>query len=257
MTDTAAGAAEPRGVPAIPESEQRSPEWHANKDRMDLARALARSEAVPKRYWNRPDDIFATVLHGAEMGLSASIALNNIYMIEGTPTFAARFVLGLMLRRGFVQFRERTDERVVVYGRRPNGTHLQVTWTLADARRAGLADKQNWKKFPRQMLTARAVTELGRTLFADDMVLGEAYTPEEMGHVGPYDAIDVDESYIPAGIDAQTGEILDEIDDDTPAHLIQAEMFDVEDQLDAQWLAEAQGRADAADIAEEADDAKS
>jgi hypothetical protein len=197
----------------IERSEDRSPEWHRAKDRMDLARALSRSKAVPQRYWGKPDDIFATVLHGEELGLSPSVSLVNIYMIEGTPTFAARFILGLMLRHGLIQFRERTDERVTVYGRRPNGTHLEVTWSMADARRAGLDGKQNWTKYPRQMLTARAVTELGRTLFADDLILGEAYTPEEVGHVGVYDAIDVDDGYVPAGIDTVTGEILDDDDD--------------------------------------------
>jgi hypothetical protein len=236
MTDIEPTSATPAVV------EDRSPAWHRNKDRMDMARALARSEAIPKRYWGRPDDIFATVLHGEELGLSPSIALVNIYMIDGTPTFAARFVLGLMLRAGLIQFRERSDERVVVYGRRPNGTHLEVTWTMADAKRAGLADKQNWKRYPRQMLTARAVTELGRTLFADDLILGEAYTPDEVGHVGVYDAIDVDDSYVPAGIDATTGEILDDnVDDDTPARQVEATLLDAEDAMDAEWIADARG----------------
>ena len=118
---------------------------------------------------------------------------------------------------------------------------------MADAKRAGLADKQNWKRYPRQMLTARAVTELGRTLFADDLILGEAYTPEEVGHVGVYDAIDVDDSYVPAGIDRPTGEILDPdtIDDDTPDHVIQSTIFDAEDAMDAEWIAEARGEAQA------------
>ena len=212
-----------------------SPAHQQRTDAMNLARALARSEAIPKRYWGRPDDVFATILHGDEMGLSPSIALTNIYMIEGTPTFSARFVMAIMLRRGLVQFRERTHERVTVYGRRSNGTHLEVTWTIDDAKRAELAAKQTWKRYPRQMLTARAITELGRTLFADDVVLGSAYTPEELGAVGPYDVIDIDDSWADAlGAPADDDDI-----DERPAHEIAADMLDAEDALDAELLREA------------------
>lgn len=212
---------------------ERSPVHQLNVDRMNLARALARSESIPKRYWGRPDDVFATIIHGAEMGLSPSLALTHIYMIEGSPTFSARFVLALMLRRGYVRFRERTAERVTVYGRRPNGSDLEVTWTMEDAKRAHLAEKQTWVRYPRQMLTARAVTELGRTLFADDVVLGGAYTPEELGAVGPYDVIDVDDSW---------ADVLDAPPEEPkPAHEVAADILDAEDEQDRQWLAEARG----------------
>jgi len=44
---------------------------------------------------------------------------------------------------------------------------LRITWTIEDARLAGLLDKKGdtWKKYPRQMLKARVVTEGVKAVF--------------------------------------------------------------------------------------------
>jgi hypothetical protein len=61
---------------------------------------------------------------------------------------------------------------------------MTVEWTMAMAERAGLASKQNWRKYPEAMLWARAVSQLCRELFADCFA-GATYTPEELeGSVG-------------------------------------------------------------------------
>jgi hypothetical protein len=53
-----------------------------------------------------------------------------------------------------------------------------ITWTIEMAREAKLADKDNWKSYPRAMLRARVVSEGIRTVFPG-VVLG-VYTPEEV-----------------------------------------------------------------------------
>jgi len=70
---------------------------------------------------------------------------------------------------------------VKVTGKRSdNGDEMSVTWTLEMAERAGLLNKQNWKKYPEAMLWARAASQLCRMLFADCFA-GATYTPEEIG----------------------------------------------------------------------------
>jgi hypothetical protein len=55
-----------------------------------------------------------------------------------------------------------------------------VTWTVDEAARAELVSKTNWRLYPRQMLVARATSELCRYVFAD-VLGGLCYTPEELG----------------------------------------------------------------------------
>ena len=58
-----------------------------------------------------------------------------------------------------------------------------MTWTLDDARRAKLDGKQNWRTYPRAMLTARASAELARAMFAD--VIGGLAATEELEDTAP------------------------------------------------------------------------
>ncbi len=47
----------------------------------------------------------------------------------------------------------------------PAGGSLRVTWTIEQAKHAGLAGKDNWKKYPQAMLRARAISEGIRAVY--------------------------------------------------------------------------------------------
>jgi hypothetical protein len=135
---------------------------------------------VPKAFWSRPEAALAAILMGRELGLGDMVALQRIYVIEGRPTLSAELILGLVRRAGHsVTFDERSAERCAITGKRKdNGDELHVEWTMHDAVQAKLANKDNWKNYPRAMLHARAVTELARALFSD--CIGWAvYAPED------------------------------------------------------------------------------
>jgi hypothetical protein len=54
---------------------------------------------------------------------------------------------------------------------------------MKDAAAAGLTNKDNWKKYPRNMLFARAISN-GQKWYAPDVYNGvTVYTPDEMGAV--------------------------------------------------------------------------
>jgi len=55
---------------------------------------------------------------------------------------------------------------------------VTVKWTMEDAKRAGLGNKDTWRSYPRQMLRARCVSE-GIRMAMPGVVVG-LYAPEEV-----------------------------------------------------------------------------
>lgn len=153
----------------------------------ELAKKLAMTEFVPTGLRNRPEAVMAAILTGHEIGLPPMASLSNIHVIEGKPTLSAQAMRALVLSKGHdIDFQEMTISRVTIVGRRRGSDHsTPVTYTMDDARRAQLANRQNWQKFPRQMLMARATGELCRAIFSD-VLGGIAYTTEEMQDGGGF-----------------------------------------------------------------------
>ena len=141
--------------------------------------AVQGNELVPRGFWGRPEAMMAAILLGRDLGIPDMIAMRRIYVVSGTPTLSADLVRALIRRAGHsLVYEKRDSEACVLSGtRRDGGDSLTVTWTLEDARTAGLTGP-GWQKYPRAMLDARATTELGRALFSD--CLGWAiYAPED------------------------------------------------------------------------------
>jgi hypothetical protein len=136
---------------------------------VELAKAVADTEFVPKQLRHNPAAIAACILYGDEVGLGPMQSLAKIAMVDGKPTLFAEAQRGLVLSRGHEMWiEENSNTRVTWAGRRSSSDLIiRATWTLDDAKQAGLAGKHNWKSYPRQMLSARASADLVRLLFAD------------------------------------------------------------------------------------------
>jgi hypothetical protein len=147
----------------------------------DLAERIYRTEFVKGALRGRPEAVLACILAGHEVGVGPLQALAKIDVIDGKPTMSAELMRGLVLRAGHdIWVEENTTTRVTVCGRRAGREFVsKVTWTMDDAKRAGLSGKQNWQKYPRAMLLARATSELCRLMFAD-VLGGISYSVEEL-----------------------------------------------------------------------------
>jgi hypothetical protein len=157
-------------------------EWVAA---MRLAGRIHHTEFVPKAMRGRPEVVLACILYGQELGIGPMQSLQGVQIIEGTPGAKPELMRSLVMRAGHTfQEVEVSAERVTLYGkRRDTGVDATVSWTIAEARAAGLAGKAVWKSYPEDMLYARATSRLCRRIFGD-VVKGLVYSPEEAATIG-------------------------------------------------------------------------
>lgn len=196
---------------------------------LQRANVLAKTELVPKALQGKPEAIVLVGAKGAELGVPFIASLTDIHVIEGSASPSAQLRLALLRRAGHeARFVESSDEKAVIRGRRREyrgdpDAWVTVTWTIDQARRAGLLDvtherwvsgengrrrpmrwvegstptppdwiaksdveikrRENWWRFPAEMLRARAASALCRMEFSDVLSgLGvDTYTPEEHG----------------------------------------------------------------------------
>jgi hypothetical protein len=148
------------------------------------AQKIANTPFVPSAFRGKPEAVFAAILYGEELGIGPMQSLNSIHVIEGKPGMSPELMRGLVARAGHrIDVKEASADRVVLWGKRAdNESEATVTWTMEDARLAGLAGRGAWKTYPRAMLLARATSELCRMIFAD-VVAGLSYTPEEVASI--------------------------------------------------------------------------
>ena len=142
---------------------------------------IAGTEFVPQGLRGNLPAILACVATGRALGIPDITALRSIHIIDGKATYSAELMVMLVRRQGHSITGEVAAGAATVVGtRKDNGDTMTVTWTLEMAERAGLLNKQNWRKYPESMLWARAASQLCRMLFADCFA-GGTYTPEEIG----------------------------------------------------------------------------
>lgn len=101
----------------------------------------------------------AIVLMGRELGMGTMAACRKLQVIKGTVTERADSQLARFKScGGRAQFKELTETRAVLVLRHPNGDEHTETFTIEDAKRAGLASNDNYAKHPKAMLRSRAIT---------------------------------------------------------------------------------------------------
>jgi hypothetical protein len=152
---------------------------------VELAKAIAGTEFVPRALRDKPAAIAAAILYGDEIGLGPMVALQMVAVIDGRPYVAAQAQRALVLSAGHeLWLEEATNARATWAGRRHGSQEVtRITWTMDDSRRAHLDRKPNWQSYPRAMLSARASAELVRATFAD--AVGGLRAIEELEDFAP------------------------------------------------------------------------
>lgn len=146
---------------------------------MGLAKELCSTGFLPVAV-KTPAQAVAIILTGKELGLGPMQSLRSISIIQGKPELAADLQLSIFHRDGGrSKWLELTETRAVLWLRHPNGDEHRETFSMDDARRAGLANGQNWQKYPKAMLRSRAITAGLKSIGFEP--LAGAYAPGEIG----------------------------------------------------------------------------
>ena len=131
----------------------------------------------------KPEEAAMLILTGAELGLSPMLALRGIYVVSGKPVLSADLMVAVIRRSGQCEswrVVESTGDRCTITTRRRGESHDATrTWTMADAKRAGVTGKSVWAQYPAAMLRHRCAADLAREVYPD--VLMGLYDPEELG----------------------------------------------------------------------------
>ncbi len=163
--------------------------------RLAMARDLVGSGLLPKHV-STPQQCLAIMQMGSEMNLPPMMSLNKIYVIHGRPAIDGQTMLALLQRQGvMIEVKESTDKKCTVEARRYYGhdprmdnenlwVKITETFTIADAQKMGMLNKDQYKKQPRIMLRWRAISGAARIIAADHM--NGMYVQEEVESQSPF-----------------------------------------------------------------------
>ena len=134
--------------------------------------------------FKKSDEAFALMLIAQAEGKHPATIAQDYDIIQGRPALKSVAALSRFQHAGgVVNWIESNSERAIGEFSHKLGGTLRVTWDMERARVAQLAGKDNWKKFPDQMLRARCAAEGVRAVFP--ACLNGMYVSEEVQDFEP------------------------------------------------------------------------
>ena len=116
-----------------------------------------------------PEQCLSLLLLAQAEGQHPALAMRDFDVIQGKPAKKSEAMLrSFIAAGGFVEWHAMTDDKADASFMHPqgsNGKWVRIDWDLARATKAGLAGKDNWKKFSRQMLANRVISEGCRRVY--------------------------------------------------------------------------------------------
>jgi hypothetical protein len=137
------------------------------KDAQDVAKAIVKVQA------------------GMELGVPPIASMAGIHIVEGKPTLSSGLIASRIKASGKYRFvvKKHTDtECELEFKEKLDGSWESVgiaSFTMADAAKAGIGGRSNWKRYPKNMLFARAISN-GARWYCADIFTGAIYTTEEI-----------------------------------------------------------------------------
>jgi hypothetical protein len=152
---------------------------------VEMAKATAIAKAgdlLPRNYRSNPGAVLLAMDWADRVGLSVMDAIHGVAWVQGKPVIDATLLRALATRAGYrvlVTDASRTSATAKVVLTTTGETLGTVTYSMDDAKTAGLAGKDNWKKNPEDMLVARATSRAVRR-YCSDALVGGGLTEDEV-----------------------------------------------------------------------------
>lgn len=154
-----------------------------------MAKALAESTIVPQNFQRNVSNCLIAISQAQKYGIDPLTVMQNLYVIQGRPTWKASFIIAMINNSGKydfeLQFEEKNDKDGKPYscrcwaekgGRRVDG--ITVTMDMADEEGWTKKNGTKWKTLPALMLRYRAASFFGN-LNCPELTSG-MYTKEEI-----------------------------------------------------------------------------
>src|SRR3990167_2944503 len=143
-----------------------------------MAQAFAKSGMFGAK---TSDLAMALLLLAQGEGLHPAIAMRDFDIIQGRPAKKAEAMLrSFIAAGGKVEWHCMTDEKADATFSHENGGSVRIDWDMARAKKAGVGNKDNYNKYPRQMLANRVISEGCRRIYPAST--SGLYVPEEVIH---------------------------------------------------------------------------
>lgn len=153
-----------------------------------MAQGLAQSTLVPQTFQNNPSNCLIALEQSNRLGISPMAVMQNLYIVQGKPSFSSSFVIGLINASGKYDMELQFDEE-----EKDGKPYACTCWTTLDGRKVNgikitmdMADKEGWSKkngskwvtMPQVMLRYRAASFFAR-MNCPELSIG-LYTKEEL-----------------------------------------------------------------------------
>ncbi len=143
----------------------------------ELAKMIAVSNLLGAK---TPEQAMVVMMLAQSEGVNPVQAAMDYSIIQGRPALNSQACLTRFQKAGGrVKYIERTDTKCTIEFSHPSAETLTITWDMQRAAQAGLnTNKENWRKYPRQMLSARCIAEGVRACYP--ACLNGSYLVEEV-----------------------------------------------------------------------------
>ena len=173
---------------------------------MEQLQILINAKVLPPKI-NTVEKAYAYAQFGKELGMKPMQAFHQIFDVNGRLALSAKSMMGLLWSKG-VTYSTIADYEIQVTGKTKSGEDIKQRVTTIefyrgnltertsfywnDAVRAGLAERDVWIKWPRNMMWARCAS-IGANRIAPDIILG-MYVVEELMDIKKDKKIEITES---------------------------------------------------------------